>query len=133
MIYLLDTNVLIERARTRPNRNVEAWMDGLMPFQVTLCPIVVAEFLTGVFKMSPGSDRVESVKFLRSALKAFAWAEIDRHAAAVFGLIRADLPQIKMRHNDLWLGAIAKSKGLVVATRNVRDFRVQRVDHFNPF
>jgi predicted nucleic acid-binding protein len=130
--YLIDTNVLIECAKARPNVRVQTWFTGLLPVQVVLSPIVMAEFLAGIFRLPRGSARTNAVVFLREALETFVWIELDQRAAAVFGLIRSRL-RSRIRHNDLWLGAIAQANGFTVATRNVRDFRVQGVAYFNPF
>ena len=51
MRFLFDTNVLIERARSKPAPKVKAWVDSLVPFQIVLCPVVAAEFMIGVFKL----------------------------------------------------------------------------------
>ena len=133
MSFLLDTNVLIERGRSHPNPRVVAWFNAQPPAEIYLCPVVVAEYLTGLFRLPAGRGRINAAVYLRGALQTFPWAELDRRVAACFGLIRARVIRARIRHNDLWLGAAALAHGLTVATRNVHDFQAQGVPHFNPF
>ena len=130
-MFLIDTNVLIERAKTRPAPKVKAWMDSLRAGQVVLCPVVAAEFLTGVFKL-PAGHRGPALAFLREARRAFRWLPIDLRAAVAYGLLRSRA-RTKVRGNDLWLGALASVWNLTVATRNERDFKVLGVPVLNPF
>lgn len=131
MIYLLDTNVLIERSRSNPHPKVRQWFGKLMASQIVLCPVVVAEFMIGVFKKPPGKRHAE-IRFLRECRRFFGWADVDMKSAVAFGKLRAGL-KIRIGHNDLWLGAIASANGLKVATRNEHDFKVQKVDFENPW
>lgn len=130
-MFLIDTNVLIERAKSRPALNVKAWMDSLRPAQVVLCPVVAAEFLTGVFRL-PAGERGPALAFLREARRAFRWLPIDLRAAVAYGLLRSRA-RTRVRGNDLWLGALASVWNLTVATRNERDFRALGVSVLNPF
>jgi toxin FitB len=131
MRYLIDTNILIERGRTKPHPKVKRWMDSLLPQQVVLCPIVAGEFMTGVFRL-PRGNRAPSIRFLREAIKAFAWVPLDVKVAAAYGELRADL-RFKPRVNDLWLASVAKVNNLTIATRNETDFKRHNVPFFNPF
>ncbi len=131
MRFLFDTNILIERSRSKPAPKVKAWTDSLLPWQVVLCPVVAAEFMIGVFKL-PGGRRAAPVRFLREAVQAFCWVDCDLKAAVAFGQTRAGL-KFKGRVNDLWIASIAKAHNLTVATRNERDFKPFGVPTFNPF
>jgi toxin FitB len=131
MRFLFDTNVLIERCRSTPNPKVKQWVDSLVPFQVVICPIVAAEFLIGAFRMPPG-QRAPVVRFLRDAMKAFVWMPVDLKVAVAYGEIRSRL-KVRGRANDLWIASIAKAHGLIVATRNERDFKSTGVQTWNPF
>ncbi len=130
MRFLVDTNVLIERGRNSPDRNVKAWVDSLMAWQVVLCPVVAGEFMIGVCKL-PAGQRAGPVRFLREAVQTFCWVDTDLPAALHYGQTRAALP-IKGRVNDLWIASIAKAHNLIVATRNERDFKPFAVKTFNP-
>lgn len=131
MRYLLDTNVLIERARSRPATKVKAWIDSLVPAQIVLCPIVAAEFMVGVFKLPPG-QRQDGVRFLREAIRAFCWQPVDLRAAIAYGQTRARL-KIKGRVNDLWLASLALAHNLTIATRNEKHLKPFGARTFNPF
>lgn len=132
MRFLFDTNILIERGRSKPDAKVQAWADSLMPWQVVLCPIVAAEFMIGVWRLTPG-QRAGPARFLRDSIRAFCWLDTDVSAAFHYGKDRAALRTIKPRINDLWIASIAKAHGLIVATRNEKDFKPFGVTTFNPF
>jgi toxin FitB len=131
MRYLIDTNVLVERGKTKPHAKVKRWFDSLVPHQIILCPIVAAEFMAGVFRL-PSGNRAPSIRFLREAIRAFAWAPVDFKFAVAFGELRANL-RFKPRANDLWLASVAKVNGFIIATRNETDFKGRNVAVFNPF
>jgi predicted nucleic acid-binding protein len=131
MRYLIDTNILIERGRTKPHPKVKRWFDSLVPHQVILCPIVAAEFMAGVFRL-PAGKRAPSIRFLREAIREFAWIPVDLKVAVACGELRAGL-RFKPRVNDLWLASVAKVNGLTIATRNETDFKRHAVPVFNPF
>jgi predicted nucleic acid-binding protein len=131
MIYLVDTNVLIEAARTRPHPRVQSWLERTAAPQLVLCPVAVGEFMAGAFRL-PAPRRREAVAFLRGCLSGWSWLPLDRRAGVIWGQRRA-VYRARPRVNDLWLGALALAHGLVMATRNGEDFRRHAVPTFNPF
>ena len=105
-----------------------------MPTQIYLYPILVAEYVRGVQLLPPGPARVEELRFLVRALKAFEWAPIDSRAASRFATARNSLPKgITVPDNDTWKAALALRHGLILVTRNVRHFRHFPIQIFNPF
>ncbi len=47
MKYPLDSDAFFEAARRRGSVKVKRWAETLMPAQVYLCPILVAEYVRG--------------------------------------------------------------------------------------
>lgn len=134
MKYLLDSDAFFEAARRRGNVKVKRWAATLMPAQVYLCPILVAEYVRGVQRLPPGPARVEELRFLVRALKAFAWAPIDARVASRFATARNGLPKgITVPDNDTWKAALAMRHGLILVTRNVRHFQHFPIQIHNPF
>jgi toxin FitB len=131
MRYVIDTNVLIERGKSKPHPNVKRWFDSLVASQIVLCPVVAAEFMTGVLRL-PAGNRAEPIRFLREAIKSFCWIPLDLKTAVAYGDLRAST-KTKPRANDLWIASVARANGLIVATRNERDFRPHNIPTINPF
>jgi len=118
--YMLDTNLCIRVLRDRPNAlrqrfNVEA--DGLC-----ISSIVLTELLHGAAKSArPGDNRIEVERFT-SRLGVLAFDETAAHHAAD---IRAALERVGriIGGYDLLIAGHARSRGLVVVTSNLGEFR----------
>jgi len=118
--YMLDTNLCIRMLRDRPNAlrqrfNVEA--DGLC-----ISSIVLTELLHGAAKSArPDYNRIEVERFT-SRLGVLAFDETAAHHAAD---IRAALERVGriIGGYDLLIAGHARSRGLVVVTSNLGEFR----------
>jgi len=132
MKYLVDSNVFFQAIRRRGDPKVKAWFAQLLPIQVYLSPILVAEYLAGVFKPPVVEARRAEIRLLRLALAQHSYVGIDYRASARFGVLKGRLKQTVDNH-DVWLAALALNNGLTVATRNERHFRAIGVPVFNPF
>jgi toxin FitB len=137
-MILLDTNVVSELMRPAPDANVLAWtraqaVDGLATSVVT-----VAEIGAGLACLPVGARRRDLVaRWSRLRDEGFGARifGLDLAAAKAYGDIFA-----QRRHGgrsaaafDLLIAAIAQVHGLVVATRNVRDFEECGVQFVNPW
>lgn len=134
MRYLLDTNVVSELVRTRPDEQVVTWLRGLRTHQIYLSVLTVGEIRTGVQRLVPrdtarataletwvhGLEETYGDRILPVTLEiAQRWPAV--HAAR-------PLPVV-----DSLLAATALAHGLTVATRNTRDFVDSGVPVVNPF
>ena len=134
MKYLLDSAAFFEAARRRGSAKVKRWAATLLPAQVYLCPILVAEYVRGVQLLPPGPNRVEELRFLVRALKAFEWAPLDVRTASRFATARNCLPKgVTVPDNDTWKAALAMRHGLTLVTGNVRHFQHFPMQILNPF
>ena len=140
MDYLLDTCVLSECARRKPNQRLKAWLRNAARtggFYVSV--ITIGEIAEGIESLSDddprksrlaewfGSDILETYRdrildFDRET--ALAWGRI-KGATNRVGLVRLDL--------DAQIAATALVHGLAVATRNVDDMARTGVEVVNPF
>jgi len=134
MKYLLDSDTFFEAARRRGSVKVKRWAATLMPGQVYLSPILVAEYVRGVQRLPAAPARIEELRFLVRALKAFEWAPIDARIASRFATARNRLPKgTTVPDNDTWQAAVAMRHGLTLVTRNVRHFQHFPIQIHNPF
>ena len=57
-MILLDTNVISEHLRPRPNPNVIAWIDAQPANEVYICTPVLAELRFGAERLSPAESKM---------------------------------------------------------------------------
>jgi predicted nucleic acid-binding protein len=127
--YLLDTNVVSEFSRPRPNAGVLAWASAAMP--IALSVISVDEILFGLT--------------WRPNARVLAWMEgfFQRHEilpvstliARRSGELRGQFVArgIVRDQADMLIAATAQVHQLTLVTRNTRDFEGCGIGLLNPF
>ncbi len=130
MSILVDTNVISELARPRPDPRVVDWAGGLTA--VILSAVTVEEVFFGL--SARPSARIERWfgDFLDSDCRILdVTTSIARHAGVLRGqLARRGRPRAQA---DMLIAATAALHGLTLATRNERDFDDCGVIVVNPF
>ena len=127
-MYLLDTNVVSELRRPRPHKGVSNWIGGVPADWLFLSAVTVGEIQAGI-EITRGRDAAkaeELASWLDRVVVGYGVLPMD---AAAF----REWARLKHGKPDAMIAATAKVRGLTVATRNVRDFRVFGVDIFDPF
>lgn len=121
MTYLLDTDTSIYIIKKKPESVLRRLRsEGIE--QVALSTITVAELEHGVAKSQrPEQNRLALMEFLLP----FVLLDFDHAAAQAYGAIRAGLEArgSPIGPMDLLLAAQAVSRGLVLVTNNVREFK----------
>lgn len=138
-MIVLDTNVLSETMRLRPDGNVLAWLNDLRPGQVFVSAVTQAEMLLGVALLSAGRRR-EKLASQVAALFADDFANrclpFDSSAAAHYAQIVSARRKIgrPVTTEDAQIAAIACSRNFQLATRNVTDFTgIEALKIVNPW
>ena len=130
-MILLDTNVLAELCRQRPDPAVERWAGrALAPFGLSV--VTVEEVHFGL-AWKPNA-RIEALvdRFLAERCEVFpVTAPVARCAGALRGQFRRT--GRTRTQADMLIAATAQVHQLPVATRNVRDFEGCGVALLNPF
>ena len=133
--YLLDTNVISETVRVRPDDNVMRWLDGLPPEQLFVSVLSLGEIRKGALLVQDTGRRSRLLEWLENDLAQ--WFDnrvlpVDAQVAALWAALLAEannpLPAI-----DSLLAATAKAANLTLVTRNVRDFERMQVNVLNPW
>jgi predicted nucleic acid-binding protein len=135
-VILLDTNVLSELTKPRPDPRVVGWLRRSAP-ALALPAIAVAEMAFGIEKLAEGRRREELLEALRRLVVEFADRRFDFNvkAAWAYGRIHAAARRAgrPMTVPDALIAAIAEANGCALATRNVKDFASTGLDLIDPW
>lgn len=123
--YLLDTNVVSEAARVKPNPNVMRKLERHKD-EVVIASIVWHELVFGCDRLPPSEKRTLLEEFLselaNSSMLIFPY---DTEAAAWHGRERARLSRLGLTpaFADGQIASIAKVHDLTLVTNNIRNYR----------
>ncbi|MFC5697503.1 type II toxin-antitoxin system VapC family toxin [Pseudomonas sp. GCM10022186] len=137
-MILLDTNVLSEMMKTRPEPNVIAWLDAQPGSELAICSVSVAEILYGIARMPNGKRKdllAVGADTLFNKLFADSILPFDADAAVHYAAL-VSACEVKGRAADMadgQIAAIARFYSAKVATRNTRDFEELGVTLVNPW
>lgn len=133
--YLLDTNVISEVQRGRPDTAVVRWLRDRRHRPLFLSVITLGEIRRGIEMLSEGPRRATLAQALVRLSTSFSkrTIPIDASIADRWGRLTAKNPNLGRRSIDALLAATAQEYDLVVATRNIRDFDHIGVQLSNPW
>ncbi|MFP8833021.1 PIN domain-containing protein [Hydrogenophaga sp. XSHU_21] len=119
--YLLDSDVFSLMVKGTDDA-INLRMEVLAKGEATLSVITAGEYFYGVTH-APISALRE--KRARRLIDFFGVFPIGEDVSTSYGQIRSDLRAkgTPIGPNDMWLAAQAKAHGLVMVTRNVREFK----------
>lgn len=138
MTYLLDTNVISEWTKPRPDRGVVAWLEVADESSLYLSVVALAEIRLGIELLPKGRKRDQLTHWLEADLAhrfEGRVIEIDQPIAGAWGQIVARgraqgaAPPIL----DAFLVATAIVHGMTLVTRNVRDVQRFGAAVFDPW
>ena len=127
MSFLLDTNVVSEWVRPRPNAGVMAWLAEADEDGVFLSVVTVAELRHGIERMAAGQRRRRLNEWLANDL-LFRFEgrvlPVDVTVADSWGRLTAsrEASGRPISVADAFIAATAAVHGLTLVTRNVADF-----------
>lgn len=136
MKWLLDTNVVCEPGKPRPNAKVVGWLDSLSEHDCALSALTFGEIEKGIHALPPGPKRRTQEAALDTLRLRFAGRvlAVDDRVASKWGelLGEAERTGRPLSAVDNLLAATAVIHGLTLATRDTRDI-AHGVRVFNPF
>lgn len=134
MSFLLDTNVLAELRKPRPQASVAAWYQGVGDQELFLSVLVVGEIQQGVARLRRKDPRQAAAyeAWLGKLQREFAdrVLPVTQDVALEWGRLSAGNPPPVV---DGLIAATALVHGMTVVTRNVADFEPTGVRLLNPF
>jgi len=134
---ILDTNVLSELRRPKPNPTVVQCISALTADNVYLSSITIGEFVYGIDRLPENRKRRELELWLLGIEQTYAGRilSFDPDTAHIWGQLMAKA-QVKGRAltpQDGQIAATALQHGLHLMTRNVSDFEATGVMIINPW
>ena len=140
LAWLIDTNVVSEMMRQRPEPRVAAFLDSIAGDGLAIASITAWEILDGIGRLPHGRRR-ESLadRFLDLLDDLFEdrivdWTLADARACArIMEEKRRRGEPLDSHVPDAFLAAAAASRGLAVVTRNTGEFRNTGVETANPW
>ncbi len=132
--YLVDANVLSEASRRHAVPEVVKWARAHEP-EFVIDPIIRGELEFGVLRLDDTHpDRAPLLDWLQGIGRLTCLPFTDETAAEWARLLaRLERQGRKMPIKDSLIAATALRYGLIVVTRNVKDFEKAGVKVFNPF
>jgi toxin FitB len=129
MNFLLDTNVISEPMKARPNAAVLAWLGGVDEDSVFLSVVTITELRYGIERLATGRRRDRLDGWLRKDLFSRFGARIlpvDLEIANACGRVVARSESLgrPMEPRDAFIAATAEVHGLTLVTRNASDFEL---------
>ncbi len=140
LAWLVDTNVVSEMMRTKPEPRVPAFLDSIADEGLGLASVTVWEVLDGIGRLAPGRRRRGLADRFRDLLdelfedRIVDWTLADAQACArIMEDKRRRGEPLDDHVPDAFLAAAAATRGLGVVTRNTSEFRNTGVETINPW
>ena len=140
LAWLIDTNVVSEMMRPRPEPRVAAFLDSIAVDGLGLVSITVWEVLDGIGRLAPGKRRRSLANRFHDLLdelfedRIVEWTLADARACARIMEDKRRRGEALDDHVlDAFLAAAAATRGLAVVTRNTGEFRNTGAETHDPW
>ncbi len=132
--FLLDTNIISEAVRSRPESRVLRWLRKNEK-DVALDSIVLGEIAFGIQVLPAGGRRRKLDAWFEARCLTLVCLPWDRESALCWGALMSRLKSsgAVMPLKDSFIAASAIRYRLTLATRNIADFQAANIRLVNPF
>lgn len=137
-MIVLDTNVVSEIFRRRPEPRVLAWLEALTD-DVAITAVTLAELLAGVRRLPSGRRKTDLGVAIDRAIRPYrdtrSVLAFDDAAAAEYAevLVECEHAGRPINMADAQIAAICRFHSATCATRNTKDFARTGVQLINPW
>lgn len=136
--YLLDTNVISEFSKKKPDERVRKWVDAQNEAALYLSVLTFGEIRKGITLLPQAEKRTKLENWLETELPGRFKGRllpVTDGIAEIWGSMaaKAQMEGVALGAIDGLLGATAANHDLTVATRNTSDFRACNVPLINPW
>lgn len=137
-MIVLDTNLVSEIMRLRPEPAVLAWFDAQVPSALWLTAVGAAELMFGVARMDQGARRQQLARNLSAMLETDFDGRVlpfDLAAASVYAQLAAQRERIgrPVAMADAQIASVCLAHGASLATRNHKHFDGLGLTIINPW
>ena len=138
MSFLLDTNVVSEWTKPRPDTGVVAWLAEVDETEVFLSVVTFAELRYGIERLPAGARRRRLDEWVSRELPL----RFEERIVGVDGAIADEWGRVVARREargrpiqamDALIAATAQVHGLTLVTRNTADFQTAVKSILNPW
>ena len=131
--YLLDTNIISEIHKPKPHAGVLAWFRQLEDSEICLSAVTIGELQEGIER-----TRGQNIEKAAAMERWVDELEIGRFIIPMDSRCFRETARIMVGkqaelYDDAMIAATARVHGLVLATRNEKDFKHLGVNVVNPF
>jgi predicted nucleic acid-binding protein len=132
--FLVDANVLSEATKPEPDSGVLEWLTR-HEREIAVDPVILGEIRFGIFLLPDGKRRERLERWFQDGVErihCLTWdATTGLRWARLLAELRTDGRSMPVK--DSLIAATALVHGLVVVTRNRRDFEKAGVEIVDPF
>lgn len=137
-MIILDTNVVSEIYKPRPEPRVIAWLDALPASELFITSTILAELTYGAARMPVGRRRTILELNLAELVTSYVNGRVlpfDIQSALGYGEVvaRCERKGRPISMADAQIAAVCLQHGATLATRNVRDFGDTGIELFEPW
>lgn len=137
-MIILDTNVVSELMRAKPDAGVVDWADRQADTTLYLTAITLAEIRFGIAALPRGHRREALRDVFEAGIRPMFGGRVlafDEPASSAYAEIRARARRQGAAIGDVdgMIAAIARAHGFTVATRDVAPFEAAGVPVIDPF
>ena len=132
-MYLLDTNVVSELRRPKPNKAVLNWVEGVAADQLFVSAVTIGEIQVGI-EITRDQDpaKAEEIEvWLDQVVAGYGVLAMDASAFREWARLKHRKSDTLIE--DAMIAATASLHRLTVVTRNTRDFESLGMSVINPF
>jgi predicted nucleic acid-binding protein len=132
--YLVDADILSEATKPTPDSTVVDWLRTNEP-ELVVNPIILGEIRFGIHLLASGVRRRKLEKWFQGGVERMHCLPFEAGTGLRWAKLLSDLRIAgrSMAVKDSLIAATSLEHGLVVATRNVRDFSASGVKLVDPF
>jgi predicted nucleic acid-binding protein len=135
--FLLDTNVISELVKPKPNHGVIDWIDNADESSLYLSVITLGEIRKGIASRDDLTRKARIESWFRALVDRFAdrFLPIGADIAERWGRLAGDFRRrgISLPVIDGLLAATALQHDLTFVTRNIKDVRATGVESLDPW
>lgn len=132
--HLLDTDVLSELSKVKPNERVVDWLEKNDDV-IAISSITIAEMQYGIERLAEGKKKRAMLDFLQEILDTHTILNWDKEVAVIWGKLVAESEKRgrPLPVKDSMIAAVAMHHKLIMVTRNTKDFQIPGLALLDPF